>query len=286
MIVATKGRPQAVAQLLRLLERQTLPPSLVLISATEGGDVEGSTDTVLPVEYLFGPPGSSRQRNRALERGRDGADIIVFFDDDFAPGPTWLAHCASVFESQPEVVGMSGWVLRDGAPTPEISWEEAQRLIEQSPAAAPAAAELMERNGLYGCNMAFRAASIADLSFDERLVLYGWMEDKDFSRRAGRRGRLVRSTALTGVHLGLKSGRVSGRRFGYSQIVNAWYLRQKGVLSAGEAWGNITKALLSNSVKSLWPEGHIDRLGRFQGNLIGVGNLLRGRCRPETAAEL
>jgi hypothetical protein len=68
--------------------------------------------------------------------------------------------------------------------------------------------------------------------------------------------------------------------------VNAWYLYKKGVLSVREACSNIFRALLMNSAKALWPEKHIDRLGRLTGNLIGVGDLMLGRGQPERAAEL
>jgi hypothetical protein len=39
-------------------------------------------------------------------------------------------------------------------------------------------------------------------------------------------------------------------------------------------------------VKAIRPEKHIDRLGRFGGNVIGIGHLLAGSCRPEAAADL
>jgi glycosyltransferase involved in cell wall biosynthesis len=286
VIIATKGRPQALNRLLRWLEHQTLAPSVVVVSATESVDTAGPIATSQPVEYIYGSAGSCIQRNRALERIKDRADLVIFFDDDFAPAATWLERCASAFATDRNIVGMSGLVLRDGAQAEEISWDEAKRLIQ---AAAPGDVNIpqfSERSGLYGCNMAFRASAIRQLRFDERLVLYGWMEDKDFSRLAGKSGRLVACSTLLGVHLGLKSGRVSGRRFGYSQVVNAWYLRKKGILSMREAWSNIGKALLMNGGKSFRSEKHVDRLGRFIGNLIGVGDLVLGRGRPEKAAEL
>jgi GT2 family glycosyltransferase len=286
IIIATKGRPQAVNHLLRLLEEQTLTPSVVVVSATQSADIQDSTPTSLRVEYIFGPAGTSCQRNRALEKTRDCSDIVVFFDDDFAPAPTWLEHCANAFVSDSSVVGMSGLVLRDGAVAEEISWEEAKRLIHDAAPAHTALPLIAEPDGLYGCNMAYRVSAIRHVVFDERLVLYGWLEDKDFSRSAGKIGRLVKCNALVGVHLGLKSGRVSGTKYGYSQVVNAWYLHKKGILTSKEARSNIAKALLANSAKSFWPEKHIDRLGRLKGNLIGLGNLMLGHCRPEKAAEL
>jgi hypothetical protein len=68
--------------------------------------------------------------------------------------------------------------------------------------------------------------------------------------------------------------------------MNAWYLHKKGVMSLREAWSNIGKALLMNGAKSFRSEKHIDRMGRLAGNLIGVGDLLSGRGRPERATEL
>jgi hypothetical protein len=191
------------------------------------------------------------------------------------------------------VLGMCGLVLRNGANDAGVSWDEAKRLIGDPAPLPPGPPKLLSIRNLYGCNMAFRITAIRDprsaireLRFDERLVLYGWLEDMDFSRIAGRTGRLVHYHGMVGVHLGIKSGRVSGERYGFSQVVNVWYLHRKKVMSRKEAWRNIFKAISVNGIKSLRPEKHIDRYGRFVGNLVGVGELMRGRCRPEGAEEL
>jgi GT2 family glycosyltransferase len=284
VVIATKSRAQALNRLLRWLENQTLAPSVIVVSATESRDTEAPIAASQHVEYVYGSSGLCAQRNRALERIRERADVVVFFDDDFVPAASWLERCASAFASDGNIVGMSGLVLRDGARTEEISWHEAEHLIA---ARADVTIPIFsERTGLYGCNMAFRVSAIRQLRFDERLVLYGWLEDKDFSRLVGKTGRLVACSTLAGVHLGLKSGRVSGRKYGYSQVVNAWYLHKKGILSSKEAWSNIGKALLMNGAKSFRSEKHIDRPGRFIGNLIGVGDVVSGGSRPERAAEL
>src|SRR6202040_3955084 len=91
--------------------------------------------------------------------------------------------------------------------------------------------------GTYGCNMAFRLKPIVshNVVFDDNLPLYGWQEDIDFSRRVLPYGRIVRSKSLRGVHLGIKLGRTSGVRFGYSQIANPIYLTRKGTMSRKHA---------------------------------------------------
>jgi GT2 family glycosyltransferase len=283
VILATKGRPQAITELLALLEMQTRAPAVIVISATEPSDIGATPATELNVEYLLGPPGLTAQRNRGLERVRTRADIAVFFDDDFAPAGDWIEQCVQLFSST-NIAGANGTVIQDGARAQPLSWQQARDILALPRPADPRT--LSELADLYGCNMAFRMSAINDLRFDERLVLYGWLEDKEFSRKAAKNGRLVESSLLAGVHLGLQSGRVSGKRYGYSQIVNAWYLYKKDALSLREASANILKALVVNAAKTFRPENHIDRRGRLHGNMVGVMHLLSGACRPEKVAEL
>jgi hypothetical protein len=286
VVVATKGRPQAARRLLHLLQRQTLPPSLVVISATEMADVGTQLDTWLNVDIMLGSAGTSIQRNRALDSLQDNCDVVFFFDDDFVPSRYWIERSVRVFRADRGVVGISGRVIRDGAASLALSWEEADRLIGEEDV-EKSDDGLSEASDLYGCNMAFRMSAIGDtVRFDERLALYGWLEDKDFSRTAKNSGRLVQCASLIGVHLGLKNGRVSGTKFGYSQVVNPWYLSRKGTMSVKEAWSNILKALAVNGIKTFRPEAFIDRRGRFKGNVVAVRHLLSGICQPERAAEL
>jgi glycosyltransferase involved in cell wall biosynthesis len=181
VLIATKDRPQAAAQLIRLLEKQSLAPSIVVVSATAASDIEALPPIALNVEYIFGPPGLTAQRNRALERVRTCADVAIFFDDDFAPAGNWIEQCAQIFVSESCIVGADGIVIRDGAKTPPISWEEARQAIAAQRPSSPLLSDIAD---LYGCNMAFRMSAIDGMRFDERLILYGWLEDKEFSRKA------------------------------------------------------------------------------------------------------
>jgi GT2 family glycosyltransferase len=275
-----------VSRLLQILQQQTLPPSRVVISATEIADVGTHLDTWLNVDIILGSPGTSIQRNRALDSLQGSCDIVFFFDDDFVPSCHWIERTVRVFRADRAVAGISGQVIRDGAASDAVSWEEADRLIGEADVER-SDDRLSDAPDLYGCNMAFRMSAIGDaVRFDERLALYGWLEDKDFSRTAKKSGRLVQCGSLIGVHLGLKHGRVSGTRFGYSQVVNPWYLYRKGTMSVKEAWSNILKALTINGIKTIRPEAFIDRRGRFRGNVVAIRHLLSGICQPERATEL
>ena len=94
-------------------------------------------------------------------------------------------------------------------------------------------------------------------------------------------GRVVECNTIISVHLGLKAGRVSGVRFGYSQIVNPIYLINKGTVPAAVALDLVARNIAANLIRSVWPEPWIDRRGRLRGNLLAACHLVMGRIEPE-----
>ena len=202
-----------------------------------------------------------------------------------SPDAGWLAAAAEVFRDDPQVVGFTGHVIADGIKGPGLIFEEAVRTVEAS--APPTDWSRIEPFSPYGCNMAFRLSAVGELKFDERLVLYGWLEDRDFGAAlAMHGGRLVKCASARGVHMGVKSGRVAGDRLGYSQIVNPIYMLQKGTMSFGQVAGQIFRNVASNVAGSIKPEPFIDRKGRLRGNIRGFADVLRGHIEPELAAAI
>ena len=129
--------------------------------------------------------------------------------------------------------------------------------------------------------MAARMPAAAEVGFDERLPLYSWQEDRDFSRRLSRRGRIVRSHLLTGVHLGVTKGRSPGLRLGYSQVANPLYLLRKGTMRPFETASLVARNVAANAVRVFKPEPWIDRAGRLRGNMLALADAARGRITPE-----
>lgn len=124
------------------------------------------------------------------------------------------------------------------------------------------------------------------IMFDERVALYEWYEDIDFTCRLGAFGRIVRLEAARGVHLGIKSGPVSGRRFGYPQVLNPVYLWRKRTYPASHALRTMLRHLAINAARSLWPEPYGDRRGRLIGNALAIVDLLEGQVQPEKVHDL
>ncbi|WP_296676797.1 glycosyltransferase [Novosphingobium sp.] len=276
--IATIGRSSILCQVLRRISSQDRQPDGVVVVGTCPADVDGAGRAYPGSEVLISQKGLCRQRNMALRHLAGRADIVVFFDDDFVPDDGYLTAVERQMMADPALIGLTGHLLADGAQTGEICFAESLKILDGRVLAPRFRTE--NTSWLYGCNMAIRTAAAPDLRFDERLPLYGWQEDVDFSSRLGRFGAMLRSRDLTGVHLGTRSGRISGVRFGYSQIANIIYLRRKQTIGARHGLGLMARNVASNLARSLWSEPHIDRRGRLAGNAIGFADLLRGRVDP------
>ncbi len=283
-VFATRGRPEIVSRSVkRLLQTQSLKPVGVIVSCAEPSDA-GDLAVTLGVRVVSGPPGLAAQRNTALKDLPPDTEIVAFFDDDFIADDEWLATAGSAFRDESRVAAFTGRVVADGIKGPGIGFDEAVRLLE---AASPDDRTWAEPYSPYGCNMAFRVAAISGMRFDERLVLYSWLEDRDFAAAVAKAGgRCVKSGRAYGVHMGVKSGRISGERLGYSQIINPLYLLRKGTMTVGQVADQILRNLVSNFGRAIWPEPFIDRRGRVRGNIIALRDVLNGRLEPERAVTL
>ncbi|MGE0751050.1 MAG: glycosyltransferase family 2 protein [Variibacter sp.] len=284
VIVATRGRPKIVKTLVGRLSEQSRPPEHIFIIGTAPEDVSELDVAAAGMTIHIGRPGSALQRNDGLALAGSRFSHIVFFDDDFVPSRFWIEEMAALFQARPDVAGLTGFVLADGASGAGIELADALVMVERRDCERAAKTALQDDVGFggnIGCNMAFRYSSIRNLRFDERLPGYAWLEDADFRGQALRQGRFVRTEALWGVHLGHKLGRARGIPLGYSQIANAVYLAKKGTVPAPYLAQLALKNVLGNIIRSIRPEPFIDRRGRLRGNMLALADLLRGRIAPE-----
>ncbi|MGI8569104.1 MAG: glycosyltransferase family 2 protein [Methylocella sp.] len=288
MGIATAGRCSVLAETLVELGRQTRLPDALFVCPAARADFDASQAVQLPfpVNVVGAPRGLSVQRNAILAAAQD-FDVLMFFDDDFLAVPSYLAELEKCFAAHGSVVAADGHVLADGIMGPGLDIASA-RAILASFEAPKADLPLVSIYRAYGCNMALRLAPVRanGLRFDENLPLYGWAEDLDFCRQLAAYGLIVSNARMAGVHLGIKVGRTSGVRFGYSQIANPYYLWRKGTHRPGHALRQIVRNVGANVVRSLSPEPWVDRRGRLFGNTLGFADLIRGRLDPKRILEL
>lgn len=283
---ATKGRRDIIALSINALARQTRLPDHVFFSITGSEDLDQNdleqllcTVTVISDQAT----GLCSQRNKILERCSE-FDIVTFFDDDFIMRSDYIRNLENVFASDENVQMATGRVVADGASGPGLTVsqaEEALRICKKDPAS------IEDVFSAYGCNMAVRMQGVVKLGlrFDEELPLYGWLEDMGFSRAISPYGRVVRAANLVGVHLGVKKARVSGCKYGYSQIANPLHLNSRGLVRGSLVVRFIARHLVMNLARCAWPEPWIDRRGRFRGNLLALRDLISGNVDPRRILE-
>jgi GT2 family glycosyltransferase len=287
--IATVGRREILTETLAEIAKQSRLPDALLAGVTQKADIdEGALEALpFPVRVIYCDPGLPAQRNAIVHHAGD-ADVIVFFDDDFFPDRAYLANVEVLFRTHPDLVVATGRLLADGIHGAGLSPDHARRIIAAHRDRAPGEGTVAPRYGAYGCNMAVRLAPVRanGIQFDERLPLYAWQEDIDFSRQLAAYGKIVEADALTGVHLGTKRGRTSGVRMGYSQIANPIYLIRKGTMSVSFGCTRMTRNLLANLARAIGNDPYVDRLGRLKGNVLALGDLARGRLDPGRILEL
>ncbi|MBB2201006.1 glycosyltransferase family 2 protein [Gluconacetobacter tumulisoli] len=280
--IASCGRPAILRKTVEELRNQSYPAQRIVVCTARASDAAGLIEAD-DLALRHGPMGAPHQRNVLLDNAND-TDLIVFFDDDFIPDRDYLLHCVQAFQSDPTISAATGRVLADGAKGPGISADTALAMladprINDTPNLPPVETVWSS----YGCNMAFRMSEIRrhGIRFDERLPLYAWYEDIDFSRRLGRHGRIVKVNRAKGIHMGTKTGRTPGRRLGYSQVANPIYLSRKGSFPWDHTLRSVGRNIAMNLVFSLRPEPYVDRRGRLIGNGLALADILRGRITPE-----
>ena len=284
--IATRGRPAILSETISDLARQRRNADEIIVAFADYTDVGDAPERFPEVRFLRSSLGLTRQRNAILDSCME-SDIVVFIDDDFYLEAGYLEVIERLFVEHPEVAAATGNVVADGIHGPGISVAYAKSLLHGFDADHRKQA-ITKTFNTYGCNMSIRLAPVREhgVRFDELLPLYGWAEDVDFSRQLAPYGLIVRVSTAHGVHLGIKSGRTSGVRLGYSQIANPIYLARKGTLAWHLALISVCSLSAKNMLKSLLPEPYVDRHGRLLGNLRAFKDLFAGKLCPSKITRL
>ncbi len=299
VIIATKGRPEETRRLLFFLEKQSIKPKGVVFVGTEPDDLDGleamSAFAALDCRVCYAErPGLTLQRNIGLdllpqEWAGDEPWFVSFFDDDFRPADDWLEQVRDAFVADDNIAGVTGQVLADGIHGAGLSEDDAVAYLEgRKPPGRSWAQGDKPRSAfsVYGCNMAFRDRVARAARFDEQLPLYAWQEDRDYTGQARAYGDVIYHPAPKGVHLGVKGGRTSGARMGYSQIANPIYLAAKGTMQPKHCRRFLWRAVAANLVKSLGKNPYVDYRGRLSGNFAALASIIRGDLHPSRILEL
>src|SRR5262245_28713467 len=100
IIIATKDRPEILAETLQSIKRLTRRVAHVYVSISSLQDAPRG-DSIEGVIVLTGPPGGSAQRNTAIRQVPAEVRYIAFFDDDVEIHPSYLEHAIGFLEKTP-----------------------------------------------------------------------------------------------------------------------------------------------------------------------------------------
>jgi glycosyltransferase involved in cell wall biosynthesis len=275
VIVPTQARKKSVGETVESIVRQADIPDQIIVSASGPEDVDPDLAKNPRVQLVFGPRGITLQRNRGIDALNPKAEIVCMLDDDVELPEDYFSCVKRLLETRPEIVGFSGSVMtvdhktREEAKKILLQWKGEDRFEEG-------------KIGI-GCSMNVRRWVLEKVRFDERLALYGRLEDADFAARTFPLGKQGTYFACRVAHLMEKQGRLPGKAYGFSQVMNPYYLWRKG--SMPSFWEVVRAhwwiALGSNTWGMVRPRRPIDHWGRLRGNFLALWFILRGRIEPE-----
>lgn len=281
VIFPSINRPQMLHESVLSVVKQSVP-SRILVSVPGKEHVSPETLALPGVELVLSPRGLCAQRNTALRQIADRDTVIFFFDDDVEVERRYVEEMLLLFEQRPTVSLASGINVGLGAPAGTLTRDTAKSLIQSKLAQSPETGIIPVRS-VIGCKMCFRGSLMGSVQFDERLPLYAYMEDFDFSLQCKKHGELVLNRACLMVHIETAEGRMGSRRRGFSEIVNPFYIYKKKI---GAGFTRTIVGSLRRTLRSA--RGYADPGGRDQlrGNLIGWTKVITGRVDPEYMLKL
>jgi GT2 family glycosyltransferase len=285
-VIASTGRTQVLRETVENVLQQSWRPNRVVIAVIKPGDCDIAPYEFDNVRVILARKGLSAQLNDAVSLLGDEVEYVCFFDDDVVLVDDYIEKMVGFMQRRADIVALSGHAFRDGG----LSGDEARHLVKTPPAVR----ELEFKNSgkhwvLYGCNMVIRRHVFLKEKFDERFVLYAWMFEIEMTYRLLAYGKVGRYAGGQLIHLKVQSGRISGVKFGYTQLVNRWYLalrpslkgRRFYILCWAAYW--IMRSTVENFIFQITRKNdpYIDYAGRFRGNLRAWYDLFQGKVCPE-----
>ncbi len=282
VIIVSTGRPECLGETVASLKRQTMPADEIILSVADLQDVPPDLRQSSEVQIITGPRGSTLQRNTAIGCLHPASRIVSYVDDDVVLAADYFQRVREFFAARSDVAAFFGLVLADGG----IDRIQANQRVAQGPKVRECPT-FRETDGLYGCNMNVRRLILKDVRFDARLGGYAWLEDKDFGMRCRPFGKVGQYTGCRMVHLKVPGGRTSPCRYGFSQIMNPFYLwRQTRWPPLRMVLWFWSSRIAANAVGAVRPGRRAVRLSRLRGNWVALKLILRGRITPEYVLEL
>jgi GT2 family glycosyltransferase len=243
-VVATKDRPNELGRLWRsLLAQSRLPDEVVVVDASvrpsSPVEAEGGRPVLRTIRTAFAS--ATRQRNLGLDAVGPDVTLIGFIDDDAALEADAVEEMLRFWAaSGPDVAGAAF----NMANHPPLDWPFLKRTrlaaslgLYSGRGGAVTASGFQTMIGpiavttwtdwLPSGASVWRRAVFSQCRFDEWFGGYSYLEDLDFSYRAGRTARLAVVAPARYHHLPAAGGRGGGFVFGVREVLNRIHFVKK-----------------------------------------------------------
>ena len=243
-VVATKDRPGELRSLIRSLEEQSYKPDELIV--VDGGNLPVIESlrhsSKFPVRYIKSrPPSAAKQRNDGLKVVSPETGLIGFLDDDVILEKTALERMMAFWEeATPAVVGAGFNMINHPQPAAakmkssllaEIygfySAKRGRVLRSGFQTMIGEVDKTLEVQWLPTGAAVWRRPIFELYQFDEWFSAYSYLEDLDFSYRAGKSGRLAVVPDARYFHMMAPAGREGSYVFGQREILNRLYFVRK-----------------------------------------------------------
>jgi GT2 family glycosyltransferase len=285
VVVCSANRPEILADTIdSILRTQVLPPKEIIVSVFNEQHVAERTKRHPAVRVVIsGEQGTCVQRNVAAKLVQ--TQYTLFLDDDVELAPDFIQSMERLLAEAKDAIAATGVLVVDGAHGDAGLDRTSAKHHTLNYVRTQANYDHRE-----GQNLFVRSEVFDNVLFDENLPLYGWLEDLDFATNCLRYGRIIMNTETCFAHLATPTGRTSGLRYGYSQVVNPFYLwRKNGTPGLANVvfrhWAIYLANNLRRTVIRIRSDRN-DRSGRLRGNIIALNHLLKGKVDPSYILKL
>ena len=246
IIICTKDREADLVRCLASIVKQTrFPEQVIIVDAGADGTPERVEEFRAgfngAVCYLHTDPGLTLQRNVGIRHAT--GDIIYFIDDDTVLDPDYVRTTQQTYEvpDGANIVGVAPCIVAPREPGRLSTLYRKVFLLARQDGTGrllpsgfgsytwysgleqPHPVEVLP-----GC-CSYRRDVFRTLEYDEFFEGYGYMEDVDFSYRAGKLGPMVCNPTARLDHLETPNTRTPQRRLAKMQIVNHYYVFKKNL---------------------------------------------------------
>lgn len=241
VIIATRNRSQFLVQVIDALEKQSKPPSILVVAdASDESEWQENQRLIsrckLDIKHLFSPIQSlTYQKNMAVRvvLSQPGIRFVQVLDDDTIPDFDHLETLQNTLLGNPGAVGVSGITIprwtQPNTPAPIRAVFRLCGLDSQVHGRVTAAGigipvntsllEVQESQWLFGCSM-WRREIFLHLHYAPDFLGSGLFEDVEFSTRARHRGSLLVNPSATLLHQMADSGRPDSFLYSYRFVRN------------------------------------------------------------------